>query len=148
MWYWLLNLIISLWVFFDARNRKMKDALMWGFGTFFLMIIVIPFYFAKRTLKPGETREGGLAWNVMKSFAIFWTLFMFVAGIAGMVASSSVVNKASSNAEQAGAAIGVFMGLGLIGSIWFVILVGALVLGLFLKKSSIVEKGPEEIAST
>ena len=106
------------------------------------MIIVIPFYFAKRPLKAGEVREGGTAWNVTKSFAIFWTLFMFIAGVAGMISVSDIVNTASSGAEQAGAAIGTAMGMGMILGLWFIVIVGALVIGLFLKKSSIVEKGP------
>jgi len=50
--------------------------------------------------------------------------------------------KAGSEAEQAGAAIGATLGLGMIFGLWFIVLVGALVLGLFLKKSGIVEKGP------
>lgn len=142
MWYWILNIVISLWVFFDAQSRKMDQSVLWGIGAFFIMILVVPFYFAKRSLRDGEVREGGTAWNVIKSFAIFWTLLMFVAGIAGMMAVGSVVNNASSGAEQAGAAIGSAIGMGMIIGLWFVVLVGALVIGVFLKKSSIVEKGP------
>lgn len=85
MWYWMLNILIALWVFFDARKRKMNKSLLWGIGTSLLMVVVIPFYFAKRPLKAGEVREGGTAWNVIKSFAIFWTIFMFVAGVVGMI---------------------------------------------------------------
>lgn len=59
-----------------------------------------------------------------------------------MMAVSNVVNKASSGAEQAGAAIGTALGMGMIIGLWFVVIVGALVIGLFFKKSSIVEKGP------
>lgn len=142
MWYWVLNIAIALWVFLDARSRKMDQALLWGLGTALLMVFVIPFYLAKRSLKEGEVREGGTAWNVIKSFAMFWTLFMLVAGVSGMMAAGKVVNNANSGAEQAGAAIGTAIGMGMIGGLWFVILVAALVLGLFLKKSSIVEKGP------
>ncbi len=64
------------------------------------------------------------------------------AGVSGMMASGSVVHNASSGAEQAGAAIGTAIGMGMIIGLWFVVLVGALVIGLFLKKSSIIEKGP------
>jgi hypothetical protein len=67
---------------------------------------------------------------------------MVVAGIAGMVGVSDVAQKATSEAEQAGMAIGATIGLGMIFILWFIVLVAALVLGLFLKKSSIVEKGP------
>ena len=142
MWYWVLNIAISFWVFLDARKRKMDQPVLWAIGSCILMIVVIPFYFAKRPLKDGEMREGGTGWNVTKYFAIFWTLFMFVAGVAGMMAAGNVVNKASSDAEQVGAAIGTAMGFGMILGLWFVVIVGALVIGLFLKKSSLVEKGP------
>ena len=120
MWYWVLNIAIALWVFFDARSRKMDKPVLWAIGTCLLMIVVIPFYFAKRSLKAGEVREGGTGWNVTKSFAIFWTLFMFIAGVTD----------------------GTAMGIGMIFGLWFVVIVGAFVIGLFLKKSSIVEKGP------
>ena len=142
MWYWVLNIAIALWVFFNARSRKMDQPILWAIGTSLLMIFVIPFYFAKRPLKDGEVREGGMAWNVIKSFVLFWTVFMFVAGMSGMIAASNFVAEANSDAEQAGAAIGTAIGLGMIMSLWFIVIVGSLVIGLFLKKSSIVEKGP------
>ena len=142
MWYWALNIAFALWVFFDARSRKMDQSVLWAVGTFLLMIFVIPCYFAKRPLKDGEVREGGTAWNVLKSFAIFWTVFMSAAGVSGMMVASDVANKASSGAEQAGVAIGTAVGMGMVVGLWFVVMVGALVFGVFLKKSSIVEKGP------
>jgi len=55
--------------------------------------------------------------------------------------SFNAVVQASSDAEQAGAAIGTVLGLGMIFFLWFVVLVAALVLGQFLKQSSVVEKG-------
>jgi hypothetical protein len=142
MWYWVLNIAIALWVLFDARSRKMDQSVLWAIGTSLLMIFVIPFYFAKRPLKDGEVREGGTVWNVMKSFAIFWTLFMSVAGLAGMIAAGGIVTKASSGAEHTGAAMGMAIGMSMIMGLWFIVIVGALVIGLFVKKSSIVEKGP------
>jgi hypothetical protein len=142
MWYWILNIAIGVWVLNDARNRKVENSIGWALGTCLLMIIFLPYYLAKRNLKAGEIREGGTAWNLIKSFAVFWTLLMAASGIAGMVSAGNAVNSASSGAEQTGAAIGTALGLGMIGGLWFVVLVGALVLGLFLKKSSQVEKGP------
>ena len=142
MWYWVLNIVIAFWVFFDARNRKMDQPVLWAIGTCLLMIIVIPFYFAKRSLKDGEEREGGTAWNVLKFFAIFWTVFMFVGGVSFIMTAGDAVNKAGSGAEQAGAVIGTAWGMGMIIGLWFIGIAGALIIGLFVKKSSIVEKGP------
>jgi hypothetical protein len=137
-----LNFTIALWVFFDARSRKMDLSLLWAIGTALLMIFVIPFYLATRPLKDGEVREGGTSWNVIKSFALFWTLLMFVAGVSGMMVASNFFNRTDSGAEQFGAAIGTAIGMGMIIGLWFAVMVCALVIGLFLKKSSIVEKGP------
>ena len=133
---------VALWVFLDAQSRYMRNPYLWAIGTSFLMIFVVPFFLAIRPLMDGEVREGGTAWNVIKYFVIFWTV-MFVAGVsAGLVAGYDVVNKASSSAGQAGAAIGTAIGMGMIIGLWFVVTFGALVIGLFIKKSSIVEKGP------
>ncbi len=141
MWYFVLYAIFAVWVFIDAKKR-MNHVIAWPLATFILGPLVLPVYFAKRNLKEGQVREGGTGWNVLKNFALIWTITMFVAGIAGMVSVSDVAQKATSEAEQAGVAIGATMGLGMIFILWFIVLVAALVLGLFLKKSSIVEKGP------
>lgn len=142
MWIFALTFLIAVWVFVDARQRKDDQPLAWALGTFLLLIVCLPYYLAKRNLKAGEVREGGTAWNLLKGFAAIWTLAMLLAGLAGLVQAGNVVNQASSEAEQAGAAIGSMLGLGLIGGLWFVGVAGALLLGLLLKKSSVVEQGP------
>ena len=141
MWYFVLYAIFAVWVFIDAKKR-MNHVVGWPLTTILLGPIVLPVYFAKRNLKDGEVREGGTGWNVLKNFALFWTITMVVAGIAGMVGVSDVAQQATSGAEQAGVAIGATLGLGMIFVLWFIVLMAALVLGMFLKKSSIVEKGP------
>jgi len=113
MWYFVLYAIFAVWVFTDAKKR-MNHVVGWPLTTLLLGPIVLPVYFAKRNLKEGEVREGGTGWNILKNFALFWTITMVVAGIAGMVSVSDVVQKAGSEAEQAGAAIGATLGLGMI----------------------------------
>lgn len=140
MWYLALYAVFALWVVIDGQQRK-DGFILWGLGTFLLGPIILPIYLARRPLKPGEIREGGRGWNILKNFALFWTILMFVAGIVGLVGASETVATADSEAEQAGAAIGTILGLGLLGATWFFPMVGALVLGLFLKNSSIVERG-------
>lgn len=141
MWYVVLYAIFAVWVFIDAKKR-MNHVVAWPLATLIAGPILLPVYFAKRNLKAGEVREGGTGWNVLKNFALFWTITMVVAGIAAMVGASEVAQQATSEAEQAGAAIGATLGLGMIAVLWFVVLGGALLLGVFLKKSSVVEKGP------
>ncbi|ALS26863.1 hypothetical protein IJ21_14590 [Paenibacillus sp. 32O-W] len=141
MWYWILWGILAVWTFFDARKRK-NNAIGWTIGVFLIGPIALPIYFAKRNLKDKEIREGGTAWNVLKNFALFWTLTMAVIIVAGMMSAGEVIDDATNGAEQAGAIIGAGLGVTMLIVIWFIIMVIALILGFFLKKSSIVEKGP------
>jgi hypothetical protein len=136
-----INLALAAWTFLDARKRK--ASLGWAVGVAIVSVLVLPFYLASRPLLPGEVRSGGKGWNVLRHFAWLWTVVMAVATVAGMSSAASTVSKAGSEAEQAGAAIGSVLGLGLMGALWFGVMFGALVLGLFLKNSAVVERGPE-----
>ncbi len=135
MWYGILYGILAGWVFIDAKKR-MNHVVGWPLMTFIVGPVGLPVYFAKRHLKEGEVREGGTSWNVLKNFALFWTITMVVGGIASVIDATQ--------AEEVGVALGVaaVLGLGLIATVWFIVLVAAVALGTFLKKSSIVEKGP------
>jgi len=143
VWYIILYTVFAIWVFIDALGRKAKSV-PWAIGTFFLGPVILPIYIAKRPLKSGEIREGGTAWNILKNFAIFWTILMAVAFIWGMVATSVNIPMLQSEAEKAGFAIGTTIGLTMIGALWFFPFTATVVLGLILKKSSIIEKGPAE----
>ena len=141
MWYFILCAVFAIWAFVDAKKRK-NHVVGWPLATLFLGPIVLPVYIAKRNLKEGEVREGGTGWNVLKNFALFWTITMGAFALVGMVGISEVSQEATTGAEQLGVALGATLGLGMIAGLWFVFLVAALVLGMFLKKSSIIERGP------
>jgi hypothetical protein len=141
MWYLGVYAAFAIWVLVDSSRRRIGP-LAWTLGTLVLGPIVLPVYFAKRPLRSGETREGGTAWNILRSFALLWTVAMAAAGVSAMVSVSAHTATLQSDAEKAGAAIGTALGLGLIGALWFFPMLGALVLGLILKKSSVLEKGP------
>jgi hypothetical protein len=141
MWYVILNVVLAVWVFVDAKKRG-AAALGWALWTAALGFLVVPLWLAKRPLREGEVREGGTGWNVCKNLAIFWTLLMVIAGFAGMANVGSTFNPNMNEYETAGTAIGAALGLGFIAFIWLFGVVGALVLGLILKKSSVVERGP------
>jgi hypothetical protein len=130
-----ITLLISVWVWSDARRRRMAHGGLWAVGTFVLTIPVLPFYLAKRPLKSGEVREGGTAWNVTKFSVIFGTLWVIYVGLLALVGPRELDGYVLSSAEVA-VAVGCLFGL------WFVLAVGAVAVGLFLKKSSIVERGP------
>lgn len=141
MWYLILNAVLTLWVCIDARKRN-EDIAQWAVGTAFLGVIVVPVYLAKRSLLSGETREGGTAWNVLKNFAIVWTILMAFAAGQGLLLLGKEAAKLQGGAEMAGAAIGSFLGFGVLAATWFFPFIGAFVVGLMMKKSSITEKGP------
>jgi hypothetical protein len=141
MGYFSLYICVAIWIYMDSKKRLFKG-IPYSIATVFLGPIVAPYYLAKRNLKKGEVREGGLAWNVLKNFALFWTVTMIIVAIAGMVGVSDSAKHASSQAAQAGTAIGAMLGMGMLFFLWFVPMISALVLGLFLKKATIVENGP------
>ncbi len=114
----------------------------WTLGTFFLGPIILPVYLAKRPLKKGEVREGGAAWNVLKNFAILWTVLMAIVGLSAMMKVGQATSSLETDAAKAGAGLGILLGMGFLAAVWFVPTMGTAVLGFLLKKNSIVETGP------
>jgi len=143
VWYFILFGLLALWVGFDASRRNLgaAKAVLWALGTLVLGVIVVPVYLAKRPLKANQVREGGFAWNVLKNFALTWTILMVAISISAIGAAVGGTNV-TSDAEAAGAAIGVSIVVVILAVVWFFPMVGAIVLGFFLKNSAIVERGP------
>jgi hypothetical protein len=143
MWYFILYAIVGVWVLADGIRRKLGGkAIGWAIGSLLIGPILLPFYLAKRPLKAGQVREGGTAWNVLKYFALFWTLTMAIAAVAAMVSVGQHTSTLTSDAEKAGAGIGTALGLGLLFAVWILPTLGAALLGFFLKKSASIERGP------
>jgi len=128
-----LNGVIALWVLVDSRRRKEDRWLLWTIFAAIGWPVMFPFYFAYRNLKDGEVRSGGKAWNVLKNFALVWTLGCVVMGV------RSCFDFLDINEADPGASVGDAM---LVSMIWFFSMVGFLVFGLFLRNSGIVERGP------
>lgn len=135
---WIVGMMggTAIWVFFNAHDRG-DSGLAWALGSFLLAPVVLPLYFAYRTLKPGERREGGRAWSVLKNLSLAWTATMALAAGAAVLRMADVVNGETSDAGMAGAGLGAMMGLGAMGAIWLVPMLVALVLGAFLKTSEV-----------
>lgn len=133
--------LLTVWVVIDGIRRGLRGTIvLWAIGTLALSVLVLPFYLAKRPLKANDVREGGFAWNVLKNFALFWTVFMVVISIVSLGGAGGT--PTSSDAEAAGAAIGTALVVVILATAWFFPMVGAIVLGFFLRKSSVVERGP------
>jgi Type VI secretion system VasI, EvfG, VC_A0118 len=143
MLYFLLYGVLALWVLIDSVTRKMGAAtVLWVLGTVLLGPIILPIYLASRPLKQGEVREGGKAWNVLKNFAVLWTIAMVIATVAALMTMADVAKGLTSPGAQAGAGLGMLLGLALFGAVWFFPTMGAALIGFLLKKNTIVETGP------
>jgi hypothetical protein len=143
MWYVALYGMFAVWVLLDGIARRIGASVAaWTVGTLLLGPIVLPIYLAKRPLKKGEVREGGTAWNVLKNFAILWTVLMAMAGFGAMMHMGETVSSLDSDAARAGAGLGMLLGMGFLAVVWFLPTCGTAVLGFLLKKNSIVETGP------
>lgn len=141
MWYWVVCGLFAIWVLVDSLKRKAKT-ILWVIGTVLLGPIILPVYIATRPLKTNEVREGGTAWNIFKNFVLFWTTLMVVAAIWCVVVIGKVSTAPEITTEGLAKSAGATLGLPLIAALWFFPTLGALLLGFFLKKSSVVEKGP------
>jgi len=143
MWYLVLSGTFAAWVLLDGISRNSwRAAVAWAIGTLFLGPIFLPIYMARRPLKKGEVREGGTAWNALKYFAILWTIVMAVASFSALTAVGRHVTSLRSDAERAGAGLGMIFGIGLLAALWFIPTLGAALLGFFLKKNTAFEAGP------
>ena len=132
-----ISLALAVWVGRDASRRQTQTApFLWGLGVFLFWLLFFPLYLAKRPLKAGEVRSGGRGWNFMKNLAIAVTVYVPVVVILGL---SDIAAQATSSEEVV--ALIVFFVL-LVGSMWLVFAGGVLVIGLLLKKSSTIERGP------
>jgi hypothetical protein len=132
-----ISLVLAVWVIWDAGRRQTQTApFLWGLGVLLFWILFFPLYLAKRPLKAGEVRSGGRVWNFMKNLAIVVTVYVPIVMVLGL---SEVAAQATS-VEEAVALVVIFVLL--MGLIWLIFAGGLLVVGVILKKSSVVERGP------
>ena len=101
----------SLGIHIDAKKR-LNHPVGWPAATLVLGPVVLPVYFAKRNLQAGEVREGGTGWNVIKNFALFWTLTVAVGAVAGMVNVGQVAGPGHDPGAKGGRGTGRKLGDG------------------------------------
>jgi len=133
MWYLVTGLVCVFLIWKDSKKREgsiVKHAV--------LSVLVPPLGYAlwqaEKPLVGDEKRYGGKGWNLMKWIAIMHTVLCIIWAVYGMMIGAEVASGADSEYGVAGAAIGTFLGLGMIAFVWFGGVVGSLVLGLILKK--------------
>lgn len=60
-------------VYIDAWRRGLRlSGLLWAGGAAFLAVVFVPLWYAKRPLRPFETRLGGFAANAWYGFSVIW----------------------------------------------------------------------------
>ena len=134
----LIAIVLAVWTFRNAKRRQRQTApFLWSLGVLFFSAVFFPLYLAKRPLKASEVREGGLRWNFLKNFAIYFTVIMPLA--TASVAFESVAEEATTSEEALGWVVSTIV----MGAImWFVVAGIALVLGLILRNDTVIERGP------
>ena len=142
MWYFVLGTLCAIAIVLDARKRKAVRLAGWAPAAIILPFAFVPIYKAIRPLEAAEVREGGTAWNILRDFALMWTLIAAVSAGIAVAGISPAAFSSGSSAEQAAYVFGVTIGLGAYGALWLFPVVGALVIGLFVKQPLLVEKGP------
>jgi hypothetical protein len=83
-----VQMLSSLWVYFDARQKRLPKPLHWGLGTLFLWIIVFPWYLVRRRTPeapcPFVEREASpLARVLLAALALFFMVVLVVAVLHG-----------------------------------------------------------------
>jgi hypothetical protein len=132
-----ISLVLAVWVERDASRRQTQTApFLWGLGVLLFWILFFPLYLAKRPLKTGEVRSGGGGWNFMKNLAIVVTAYVPIVMVLGL---SDVAAQATSVEEAVTLVVILVL---LVGLMWVIFAGGVLLIGLVLKKSSVIERGP------
>jgi hypothetical protein len=78
-----VQVLSSLWVFFDARQKRLPKPFHWGIGTLFLWIIMFPWYLVRRQRPqapcPFVEREASpLARLLLAALALFFLVAVVV----------------------------------------------------------------------
>ena len=118
-WYALASLAAATWVLIDARKRMAPK--WWPFAVAIGGPAALSAYFALRPLREGESREGGIAWQVLSMFVAWWTALLAFAALWNLVFP--------------------FVEWNALAIAWALVAIPGLVVGLALKRST-VEHGP------
>jgi fumarate reductase subunit D len=144
---WFVAIAAAIYCFWDSSSRRMKNPWLWAIFGALGTLFAIALLHGNRWLKEGESRSGGRGWDSCRWFAIFASIFFFLAGIAGVGAVSNQMTSSADSSSQAGTAIGATLGIGMIFFLWLFVSGGALIFGLMLKKDA-KEIGPTGPLST
>ena len=140
MWYLITGVTCVLLIWNNNRNRN-ANIVKYALISILFPPIGYGLWQAEKPLIGDEKRYGGKGWNVLKWVAIVHTILCIIWAIYGMFIGAEVASNTTSEYGKAGAVIGAGLGIMMIMVVWFVGVVGSLVLGLILKKP-ITEEAP------
>jgi hypothetical protein len=140
-----LTAAVTIFVLWDAGRRRAARVL-WTIATLALWPIVLPIWLAVRPLRRGEQRRGGRAWMLLRSFALTWTLLWGSHLVVTVGVGTVVAGTSQTRAERdSGLSMIVLVGA-IFGVIWLLPALGALLLGLLLRRPEALESGPDDVA--
>lgn len=164
---WIVVIVSSIWVYFDARSIGARKDLVpgffnlgplgWALCCLLIWIIAFPAYLIKRdTIKQAANGdESGQTYTTSKQsgvntaakfIAVGWTTFAAVGTITAIIGMGNAMPMSGNKYEEAGFAIGATMGLGMWFMIWAIIAVPATIVFLVTKKSAttvVIEQAPQ-----
>lgn len=81
-------ILSSIWVFFDAHEKRVAKPLRWGVGSLLMWILVFPWYLARRKTPQApcpfiEAEAGPLARALLFALVIFFLLAVAVVILKG-----------------------------------------------------------------
>jgi hypothetical protein len=73
--------LVGLWVFFDARRQRVPRPLRWAVGSMLLLIIIFPWYLARRSKLRSQVRFVEAEVGPVTRFLLFALLIFFLASL-------------------------------------------------------------------
>ena len=143
MWYLVVGALLGIWTFIDGTRRKLggAKALIYSASVLILWPLALSVYGARKPLKENETREGGTAWNVLRSIIFWWTILWILATLSVTVGVGEAFGELETGGQILSGTIGAGLGYGLFCAIWIVPTIVMLVLGFAIKSNTVVH-GP------
>jgi hypothetical protein len=138
----LFNLVLAVWVWYDATTRRARKPLFASAITLMWGPLGLAFWAAERPLASDETRLGGSAWVMARTFVLALTALV----PAAFVLIVADIRDRAAVPGSFGASIGVLpASIVVTAAGWALVTGGALVLGLASRGSAVVEHGTSAV---
>jgi hypothetical protein len=99
-------LILGGYILWDGRRRGVNMLLGWVLFAALAGLLMVPFWWAFRPLRPNEVRKGGPTYVIMKNYAILWAIGGVVSMVFAFGWSLQEASTMITPAERAGGVLG------------------------------------------